>query len=100
MAVKKKTIPAGLKRRIEEINVLIEKANKSNDIPSSDFGSTLESEVDLKPIKVSNQFVTIEPKYAGRYGYPKERFNVNREWDIDSLKYDLRYIKAALKKVL
>ena len=99
----KRTITPALRRKIDEINQLIKKADEKGINAESDFGSTVEMDVDFRPIRVKSQFVTIESKRAvslWSWGYGKERFNVNDEDSLGALNFDLRYIKRALVKGL
>ena len=97
-----KKVSAQMVKRIDEINALIQQASESESIPSTYAGGTHPYIVNIKPIVVKNQFVTIETASKSQYDFiSKERFNVNNDdfWDyngIESLKYCLKHIKKAL----
>ena len=97
-----KKVSTQLAKRIDEINALIQQASESESIPSTYAGGTHEYYVNIKPIVVKNQFVTIETASATMYDFiGKSRFNVtkNDSWDdngIVALKESLTYIKRAL----
>ena len=99
----KRTITPALQRRIDEVNKLIKEADKKGVDADSDFGGTLETSLNLLPIRVKSQFVTIEEISYSKifnWGYGKERFNVNDEDQLGALKSDLGYIKRALVKAI
>ena len=101
MKKNRKSISPALQRRIDEVNKLIAEAASKDVYAESFFGSTLGTDLDLKPIRVNNQFVTIEDnRKKVFFGYGKERFNVNNEDDLSALKSDLGYIKRALTKAI
>jgi hypothetical protein len=101
MKKKIKSITPALQRSIDEVNKLIEEAASKDVYAGSYFGSTIETDLDLKPIRVNNQFVTIEDKGKSIFfGYGKERFNVNNSDDLSALKSDLGYIKRGLTKAI
>jgi hypothetical protein len=97
-------------KKIEEINSMIEKINDLGDIPVTYAGGTWPYYVQIKPIEVKNQFVTIRPadnvylKYS--YFETKERYNINKkslcgdEFCAKHLNYTLNIILKAFKKSL
>lgn len=97
-----KKVSAQMVKRIEEINALIQQANELELTAYTYGGGTFPYIVNIKPIVVKNQFVTIETASKSQYDFiSKERFNVNNDdfWDyngIESLKYCLKHIKKAL----
>lgn len=97
-----KKVSTQLAKRIDEINALIQQASESESIPSTYAGGTHEYYVNIKPIVIKNQFVTIETASANMYDFiGKSRFNVTKDefWDdngIEALKYCLKHIKKAL----
>lgn len=101
-----KKVSTQLAKRIEEINALIQQASESESIPSTYGGGTHEYYVNIKPIVIKNQFVTIETASPSMYDFiSKERFNVNNDdfWNyngLESLKYCLKHIKKALVNAL
>ena len=90
-----------IQNRIDAINDMLPVVDQSCDLATTMGGSTYESYVILyKPIEVKNQFVYIhEDKSYHGYGFDK-RYNVNNEWQLDQLKYDLSIIKRAFNKLL
>ncbi len=101
--VNKKRITPALQRRIDEVNKLIKEADEKYLDADSYFGGTIGMSLDLLPIRVKSQFVTIEDRNHNKvfnWGYGKERFNVNKEDDLGALKSDLGYIKRALVKAI
>jgi hypothetical protein len=97
-----KKVSTQLAKRIEEINALIQQASESESIPSTYGGGTHEYYVNIKPIVIKNQFVTIETASPSMYDFiGKARFNVTKDefWDdngIEALKWNLHHIKKAL----
>ena len=97
-----KKVSTQLTKRIDEINALIQQASESESIPSTYAGGTHEYYVNIKPIVVKNQFVTIETASKSQYDFiSKERYNVNKDdfWGdngIEALKWNLHHIKKAL----
>ena len=94
-----------IQNRIDAINDMLPVVEKhevaTGNLATTMAGSTYESYVILtKPIEVKNQFVYIhEDKSYHGYGFDK-RYNVNNEWQLDQLKYDLSIIKRAFNKLL
>lgn len=84
------------------INEMLPTVLKSDEIPSTYAGGTFPYYVQLAaPIVVQNQFVYIKEDKVGGYSYSFEkRYNVNDEWSLDQLKYDLRIIKIAFNAVI
>jgi mannosyltransferase OCH1-like enzyme len=97
-----KKVSTSLTKRIEEINELIRQCNELELTAYTYGGGTHEHYVNLKPIVVKNQFVTIETSSPSMYDFiSKERFNVTKDefWDdngIEALKWNLHHIKKAL----
>jgi hypothetical protein len=103
-----------LLKKIELINSMLEAVNDSADIPVTYAGGTWPYYVQIKPIEVKNQFVTIRPSddasssYCSRYTYfeTKERYNMNKksicgdENCAKHLNYTLNIILKAFKKVI
>ena len=96
-----KKVSTSLVKRIEEINELIQIANDL-ELTAYTYGSgTHPYIVNIKPIVIKNQFVTIETASHSIYDFiKKERFNVDKLaiWDdngLDALKYNLKHIKKA-----
>ena len=90
-----------IQNRIDAINDMLPMVNQSCDLATTMAESTHASYVILtKPIEVRNQFVYIyEDKTYYGYGFDK-RYNVNNEWQLDQLKYDLSIIKRAFNKLI
>ena len=94
-----------IQNRIDAINDMLPVVEKhevaTGNLATTMAGSTYESYVILtKPIEVKNQFVYIhEDKSYHGYGFDK-RYNVNNEWQLDQLKYDLSIIKRAFNKLI
>ena len=94
-----------IQNRIDAINDMLPVVEKhevaTGNLATTMASSTYESYVILtKPIEVKNQFVYIhEDKSYHGYGFDK-RYNVNNEWQLDQLKYDLSIIKRAFNKLL
>ena len=97
-----KKVSTQLAKRIDEINALIQQANELDCMVYTYGGGTHPYIINLKPIAIKNQFVTIESASQSHYDYiRKERYNVNNleSWDangLSHLKSDLTYIKRAL----
>ena len=98
----KKKIGLPLQRRINEINDMISIAVKEDLIVLCDFQSTWEHMIEIKPIVVKNQFVTLEYKELGwgSKGVNKDRYNINDEWSLDELKWNLSQFRKSLKKAI
>ena len=99
----KKSVSKSIMNRIMAINELLPTVLKSDEIPSTYAGGTWPYYVQLEaPIVVKNQFVYIKEDFVQHgysYGFEK-RYNVNDEWSLDQLKYDLRIIKIAFNSVV
>jgi hypothetical protein len=97
-----KKVSTSLAKRIEEINELVRRCNELELTAYTYGGGTFPHIVNIKPIAIKNQFVTIETASKSQYDFiSKERFNVNNDdfWDyngLESLKYCLKHIKKAL----
>ena len=99
-----------LLKKIEEINSMLPAVNDAGDIPLTYAGGTWPYYVQIEPIEVKNQFVTIRPSlmpdFPIRYSYfeTKERYNMNKKDVCDDygskhLNYTLNIILKAFKKV-
>jgi hypothetical protein len=66
-------------KKIDEINALIDKVNGLDEYPITYNGGTFPYYVVIKPIKIKNQFVTIESD-INNYSFidKKERYNINK----------------------
>lgn len=101
-----KKVSTSLVKRITEINELIQIANELELTAYTYGGGTFPHIVNIKPIVIKNQFVTIETASMSQYDFiGKSRFNVTKEefWDdngIEALKYCLKHIKKALTNAL
>jgi hypothetical protein len=101
-----KKVSTSLTKRIEEINELVRRANELELNAYTYGGGTFPHIVNIKPIVVKNQFVTIETASESRYDFiKKERYNVDKLaiWDsngLSDLKYNLTHIKRALTNAL
>jgi hypothetical protein len=97
-----KKVSAQMVKRIEEINELVRRCNELELTAYTYGGGTHPYIINLKPIVVKNQFVTIETSSPSMYDFiGKSRFNVSRidSWDengLADLKYNLTHIKRAL----
>jgi hypothetical protein len=99
-----------LLKKIELINSMLEAVNDSADIPVTYAGGTWPYYVQIKPIEVKNQFVTIRPSDDAflRHNYfeTKERYNMNKksiggdENCAKHLNYTLNIILKAFKKAI
>jgi hypothetical protein len=98
----KKSVSKSIMNRIVAINEMLPTVLKSDEIPSTYAGGTWPYYVQLEaPIVVQNQFVYIKENKVFGYSYGFEkRYNVNDEWSLDQLKYDLRIIKIAFNSVV
>ena len=96
-----KKISKSIINRIDAINEMLPIVNNSNNYASTMADSTYESYVILtKEIEFKNQFVWIyEDKKFHSYGFQK-RYNVNKNYDLEQLKYDLTIIKRAFNKLI
>lgn len=96
-----KKVSTSLVKRINEINELMQQVNELELNAYTYGGGTFPHIVNIKPIVVKNQFVTIETASESRYDFiKKERFNVDKLaiWDsngLSDLKYNLTHIKKA-----
>ena len=94
-------------KKINEINALIDKVNQLNFYPITYAGGTFPYYISIKPIKVKNQFVTIESN-LDIYSFidNKERYNLNKvsicgdEYCKKHLNYTLNIILKSFKKSL
>ena len=93
--------------KIELINSMIEQISEGENIPFTYAGGTFPHYVVIKPIKVKNQFVTIESD-INNYSFidKKERYNLNKvsvfgdEYCKKHLNYTLNIILKSFKKSL
>jgi hypothetical protein len=96
-----------LLKKIDLINSMIEQVNDLENIPVTYAGGTFPHYVVIKPIKVKNQFVTIESD-INNYSFidKKERYNLNKvsllgdEYCKKHLNYTLNIILKSFKKSL
>ena len=102
-----KKFPIAVKRRIDEINLLLPKVEDASNFAGGYFGSTMYSYVVLtKPIEIRNNYVYIPTQKNSPNNYPFEkRYNVNNKDEYDAnglkgLKYDLGIILKAFKQLL
>jgi hypothetical protein len=94
-------------KKIDEINALIDKVNELDDYPTTYAGGTFPHYIVIKPIKIKNQFVTIESD-INSYSFidKKERYNINKvsicgdEYCKAHLNYTLNIILRTFKKSL
>jgi hypothetical protein len=93
--------------KIDLINSMIKQVNDLENIPFTYAGGTFPHYVVIKPIKVKNQFVTIESD-INNYSFidKKERYNLNKvsllgdEYCKKHLNYTLNIILKSFKKSL
>jgi hypothetical protein len=96
-----KKVSTSLVKRIDEINELMQQVNELELTAYTYGGGTFPHIVNIKPIAIKNQFVTIETASKSQYDFiSKERFNVDKLaiWDtngMNDLKYNLTHIKRA-----
>jgi predicted RNA-binding protein len=96
-----------LLKKIDLINSMIEQVNDLENIPVTYAGGTFPHYVVIKPIKVKNQFVTIESD-INNYSFidKKERYNLNKvslmgdEYCKKHLNYTLNIILKSFNKAL
>jgi len=97
-----------LLKKIDLINSMLDQVNNAEEIPVTYAGGTWPYYVQIKPIEVKNQFVTIRPSedvYKYSYFETKERYNMNKksvcgdEYCAKHLNYTLNIILKAFKKV-
>jgi hypothetical protein len=90
------TINKSLRTRIEEINSLLPAVENSRDILYGYFGGTYPHEINFtSPIEIKNN----------KYVYMncstfENRYNVNNEWQLDELKYNLSQVLKEINKLL
>ena len=107
---KKRSISKTLLRRIDEVSEIVNLYRRTrhlfSEVPSTYAESTMESYINVVSIKTKNQFVYIETNFSDynevlQNGYCFEkRYNVNKDFDLDSLKYDLSIINRTYRKFL
>ena len=96
-----------LLKKIDLINSMIDQVNNADEIPVTYAGGTFPYYVQIKPIEVKNQFVTIRPLDVCMYSYfeTKERYNMNKksicgdEYCAKHLNYTLNIILKSFKKL-
>lgn len=96
-----------LLKKIDLINSMIEQISEAENIPVTYAGGTFPHYVVIKPIKVKNQFVTIESD-INNYSFidKKERYNLNKvslmgdEYCKKHLNYTLNIILKSFNKAL
>jgi len=97
---KAKKIPVSISRKVVEINEMFHKVKDGDDIPCSYFGGTWPTYIIFeKEMDVVNQFVYIHAERSSN-NIESQRFNTNNEDQLDELKYNLRYIRAAFKSLI
>ncbi|WP_296683946.1 hypothetical protein [Flavobacterium sp.] len=102
-----KTLKKSTLKKIENINSLIVIVNNLENTPITYNGGTFPHYVKIKPIKVQNQFVTIESD-INEYSFidKKERYNVNKksifgdEYCAKHLEHTLNVILKAFNKAI
>ena len=107
---KKRSISKTLLRRIDKVSEIVNLYRRTrhlfSEVPSTYAGSTMESYINVVRIKTKSQFVYIETNFSDynevlQNGYRFERrYNVNKDFDLDSLKYDLSIINRSYRKFL
>jgi len=107
---KKRSISKTLLKRIDKVSEIVNLYRRTrhlfNEVPSTYAGSTMESYINVVSIKTKNQFVYIETNFSDynevlQNGYRFEkRYNVNKDFDLDSLNYDLSIINRSYRKFL
>jgi hypothetical protein len=107
---KKRSISKTLLRRIDKVSEIVNLYRRTrhlfNEVPSTYAGSTMVSYINVVRIKTKSQFVYIETNFSDynevlQDGYRFERrYNVNKDFDLDSLKYDLNIINRTYRKFL
>jgi len=107
---KKRSISKTLLRRIDKVSEIVNLYRRTrhlfSEAPSTYAGSTMESYINVVRIKTKSQFVYIETNFSDynevlQNGYRFERrYNVNKDFDLDSLKYDLSIINRTYRKFL
>ncbi len=107
---KKRSISKTLLRRIDKVSEIVNLYRRTrhlfSEVPSTYAGSTMESYINVVRIKTKSQFVYIETNFSDynevlQNGYRFERrYNVNKDFDLDSLKYDLNIINRSYRKFL
>lgn len=97
----KKTVSKAIMNRIVSINDMLPSVLNADEVPMSYAGGTFPYYIDVRvPIIIRNQFVyIIEEESRDGYGFEK-RYNVNNEYQLEQLKYDLSVIKRAFNKVI
>ncbi len=102
-----KTLKKSTLKKIDNINSLIVIIDELNLIPYTYAGGTFPHYVLIKPIKVNNQFVTIESAIKDNsFIDNKERYNVNKnsvfgdEYCEKHLNYTLNIINKAFQTAL
>lgn len=102
-----KTLKKSTLKKIENINSLIVIVNELNEIPFTYNSGTFPHYVSIKPIKVKNQFVTIESNIK-EFSFidNKERYNINKtsicgdNYCEKHLNYTLNVISKAFNQAL
>jgi hypothetical protein len=107
---KKRSISKTLLRRIDKVSEIVNLYRRTRhlfgEIPSTYAGSTMINYINVVRIKTKSQFVYIETNFSDynevlQNGYRFERrYNVNKDFDLDSLKYDLNIINRTYRKFL
>ncbi len=100
-----KHFPKPILDKINTINSMIDAVNDADDLPFTYNGGTYPILVQIKPIIIHNQFVTIIND-KGSFIDGKERYNVNKksicgdDYCKDHLNYTLNVILKTFKKLL
>jgi hypothetical protein len=89
-------ITQAIRKRVNEINALIEQAIAKDLTLHSDFGSTVIDSFELKPIKINKNSVSIVMYLY----YSSKGFRSFAYYDLDDLRWELKHIRRALKSAL
>jgi hypothetical protein len=102
-----KKFPVRILRKIEQINSMLEEVKNADETPITYAGGTWPYYVDILPIEINNQFVTIRSAIKNHsFIDGKERYNVNKtsmfgdENCAKHLEYTLGIILKSFKKVI
>jgi len=98
----KKTVSKAIMNRVLAINEMLPSVVSADKWATAYSGGAFLGYIDIKkPIVVSNQFVYIteEGEFDYSYGFYK-RYDVNDEYELDKLDYDLSIIKIAFNQVI
>ena len=96
-----KTVSKSLRIKIEEINIMLSTVNKADELPISYFGGTYPCYIQLtQPIEIKKDKYVYIHTAKGQNNFDGGRYLVKDEDQLDELKYDLRYIRQALKTTI